>query len=114
MQITISQKHVVAPDAQENLVEERLLALGDRLQIDEARVTFERRWDVAPPYRVAIHIVTPGPDVLVEGADQTLAAAVLKTLRQLESKARQRAQRRVSRQRTNLQSPAITRQSTRR
>ena len=110
MQIVIAHKHVKSVDEQDRVVEQRLFALADRLQIDEARVVFERRWDGAPPYRVGIHIVTPGPDVLAEGEDQTLPAAVLKSLRQLETKARARAERHRNRARTNLQSPAIGRQ----
>jgi ribosome-associated translation inhibitor RaiA len=106
----ISHKHVKSVDEQDSLVEQRLFALADRLQIDEARVEFERRWDGTPPYRVGIHIVTPGPDVMAEGEDQTLHAAVLKSLRQLESKARERAERYRGRARTKLQSPVVGRQ----
>jgi ribosome-associated translation inhibitor RaiA len=110
MQIVISHKHVKSVDAQDQLVEQRLFALADRLQIDEARVEFERRWDGAPPYRVGIHIVTPGPDVLAEGEDQTLHAAVLKSLRQLETKARARSERHRHRAQSKLSAPAVSRQ----
>lgn len=112
MQIVIAHKHVKSVDDQDRVVEQRLFALADRLQIDEARVVFERRWDGAPPYRVGIHIVTPGPDVLAEGEDQTLPAAVLKSLRQLETKARDRAQRYQRRARTKLSTPVVGRQRT--
>ena len=105
MQIVISHKHVKSVDEQDSLVEQRLFALADRLQIDEAQVVFERRWDGTPPYRVSIHIVTPGPDVFSEGEDQTLHAAVLKSLQQLETKTRQRGERARQRIRTNLQAP---------
>lgn len=114
MQIVISHKHVKSVDEQDSLVEQRLFALADRLQIDEARVEFERRWDATPPYRVGIHIVTPGPDVVAEGEDQTLSAAVLKSLRQLDAKVRQRETRRMSRVKTNLQAPPLGRQGVRR
>ena len=109
MQIVIAHKHVKSVDEQDRLVEQRLFALADRLQIDEARVVFERRWDGAPPYRVGIHIVTPGPDVLAEGMDQTLPAAVLKSLRQLEGKVRDRANRTRQRSRSHLQAVEIGR-----
>lgn len=114
MKIVISHKHVKSVDEQDSLVEQRLFALADRLQIDEARVEFERCWDGELPYRVGIHIVTPGPDVMAEGADQTLNAAVLKSLRQLDDKVRQRHARRLSRVKTNLQTPASGRQGVRR
>ncbi len=114
MKIVISHKHVKSVDEQDSLVEQRLFALADRLQIDEARVVFERRWDGAPPYRVGIHIVTPGPDVMAEGEDQTLQAAVLKSLKQLETKTRQRGERARQRVQTNLQAPPLSRQGVRR
>lgn len=114
MQIVISHKHVRSVDEQDSLVEQRLFELADRLRIDEARVVFERRWDGTPPYRVGIHIVTPGPDVMAEGADQTLQAAVLKSLRQLDVKVRQRHARRLGRVETNLQAPPLGRQGVRR
>jgi len=114
MQIVISHKHVKSVDEQDRLVEQRLFALADRLQIDEARVEFERRWDGAPPYRVGIHIVTPGLDVTAEGEDQTLHAAALKSLRQLDDKVRRRKTRRSDRAKTNLQAPSLGRQGARR
>ncbi|MCG3146869.1 MAG: hypothetical protein PCFJNLEI_00303 [Verrucomicrobiae bacterium] len=110
MQIVISHNDVKSVDEQDRLIEQRLLALADRLQIDEARVVFERRWDCAPPYRVGIHIVTPGPDLMVEGEDQTLAAAVLKSLRALDRKVRGRTAQRLGRVKTNLQAPPLGRQ----
>ena len=105
MQFVISHKHVKSVDKQDRLVEQGPFALADRLQIDEARVEFERRWDCGPPYRVGIHIVTPGLDVLAEGTDQTLQAAVFKALRQLDDKARDRAARPRQQLRTNRQLP---------
>jgi ribosome-associated translation inhibitor RaiA len=114
MQIVISHKNVKSVDEQDSLVEQRLFALADQLQIDEARVVFERRWDGTPPYRVGIHIVTPGPDVMAEGEDQTLHAAVLKSLKQLETKTRQRGERARQRVQTNLQAPPLGRQGVRR
>jgi ribosome-associated translation inhibitor RaiA len=114
MQIVISHKHVKSVDEQDRLVEQRLFALADRLQIDEARVVFERRWDGTTPYRVGIHIVTPGPDVVAEGEDQTLQAAVLKSLRQLDDKVRRRKTRQSNRVKTNLQAPPLGRQEMRR
>lgn len=114
MQIVISHKNVKSVDAQDSFVEQQLFALANRLQIDEAHVVFERRWDGTPPYRVGIHIVTPGPDVMAEGEDQTLQAAMLKSLRQLETKARHRAERPGRRVRSNLQAPPLGRQGVRR
>ena len=114
MQILITHKHVKSVAAQDSLVEQRLFALADRLQIDQANVVFERRWDGAPPYRVSVHIVTPGPDVFAEGADQTLNAAVLKVLRDLDRKARARVARSQQRATTQLATPLSRRAGPRR
>lgn len=113
MNIVISHKSVQSVDEQDSLVEQRLFALGERIQIDEARVVFERRWEDSPPYRVGIHIVTPGPDVMAEGVDQTLNAAVIKSLRQLDGKLRQRQTRRTVRVKSNLTSRSPSRQAVR-
>jgi len=65
------------------------------LRIDEARVRVESNADQPYPYRVAAHLVTPGPDLEAEGRDYTFEAAlrkmgrtVGKTLRQREAKRR--------------------------
>lgn len=82
------------------LLEKELEALMPDLHIDEARVLFERRLDASPPFRVAFHLVTPGPDVVVEAADHTLRAALRKTVDSARAKIGRRhlkrAQRRVT------------------
>lgn len=62
------------------LLEKELAALAPDLRIDEARVWFERMADASPPFRVAFHLVTPGPDVMVEARDHTLRAALMKAV----------------------------------
>ena len=68
------------------------------LRIDEARVRVECHAGQPYPFRVAAHLVTPGPDLEAEGRDYTFEAAlrklgqaVGKTLRQRESKRRRAA-----------------------
>jgi ribosome-associated translation inhibitor RaiA len=111
MKITIEHKHVRSTDAIDRMVERQLLALANDVRIDIARVRLERQWDQTPPYRAAIHLITPGPDVKAEGADQTLQAAVAKALRILQRKSRLRSERARLRVKTNLQSPAQRRRA---
>jgi len=114
MLIMTIHKDVKSVNGLDSKVEQGLFALAERLQIDEARVEFERRWDGTPPFRVSIHIVTPGPDVIAEGADQTLHAAVLKAMQALERKAIHRQGRSLTRVKSNRQAPANHRHGGRR
>jgi ribosome-associated translation inhibitor RaiA len=88
----------------DTLIEDRILALEEDVQIDEARVRLECRWDESPGFRVAIHIVTPGPDLVVESSDHTLEAAIAKAVSQLEQKIRANAGNRLKRRRDRAQS----------
>lgn len=65
------------------LIRENLEALGEDLTIDEARVLIEHRLEASPAFRVAAHLVTPGPDVEAEAADHTARAALHKAIAQL-------------------------------
>ena len=40
----------------------------------------ERRHEGSPPFRVSVHLVTPGPDVFAESCDHTLHAAIGKVM----------------------------------
>ena len=107
----ITQHHNLrSTDELNSLVEERILAFGPRLQIDEARVRLECHWEESPAYRVAIHLVTPGPDVLAEGRDHTIRAAIAKAVADIEAKLGHRASKPLRRLRSNLQTPAPLRE----
>ncbi len=94
----------------DSLVEDRILALQPRLQIDEANVRLECRWEESPAYRVAVHLVTPGPDLLAEGRDHTLRAAIHKAVADIEDKLGERARKPLRRSRSNLQLSAPVRE----
>jgi ribosome-associated translation inhibitor RaiA len=68
-----------------------------QLRIDEAHVLVERRLEASPPFRIAAHLVTPGPDVFAEGVDHTLRAALQKTIAQLEARIDHRHLKRAQR-----------------
>jgi ribosome-associated translation inhibitor RaiA len=109
MKLTVEHLELRSTNSVDTLIEERILALEPRLQIDEARVRLERRRELSPPYRVTVHLVTPGPDLLAEAKDHTILAAIDKVMLDIESKLHQRADKRVRKIRSNLQSPPITR-----
>jgi ribosome-associated translation inhibitor RaiA len=110
MQITTQHRNLRSTDKVDSLVEERILALQPRLQIGEAKVCLEYRWEESPAYRVGIHLVTPGPDVLAEGCDHTLRSAIAKAMAEVEVKLAYRARKTLHRLRSNLQTPAPPRE----
>jgi ribosome-associated translation inhibitor RaiA len=109
MKLTVEHFDLRSTNSVDTLIEERILALEPELHIEEARVRLERHREISPPYRVAVHLVTPGPDLLAEGKDHTILAAIDKVMLDIESKLHQRADKRVRKVRSNLQSPPITR-----
>ncbi|MFZ4681543.1 MAG: HPF/RaiA family ribosome-associated protein [Terrimicrobiaceae bacterium] len=89
-----------------SFLEKQLQALGTLRQIDEARVRLEHHAESSPPFRVALHLVTPGPDFAAEAVDHTLRAALAKVVGELEVKIKGRTANRSPRARGNLQEPA--------
>lgn len=109
MKLTVQHFDIRSTNVVDTLIEERILALQPRLQIDEANVRLEHRHEISPAFRVHVHLVTPGPDVLAEGRDHTIRAAIDKALAQLEYKIISRGLKRTQRLKSNLQSPAALR-----
>ena len=81
MKLTVQHHHLRSSDDLDSLIENRILALQPRLQIDEAHVRLECRFEESPAFSVHVHLVTPGPDVFAESRDHTLRAAFAKALR---------------------------------
>jgi ribosome-associated translation inhibitor RaiA len=102
MKLTVQHFHLPSIHPVDALVEERILALHERLRIDEASVRLEHQGHLSPPFRVSVHLVIPGPDVLVESRGHTLRAAIDKTLALIERTLDGRAVRRRHRHKTNL------------
>ena len=97
MKLILSHRHHKPSPSFTALVKQRIQSLRDDLQIDEARVLMERRLETSPPFRVAAHLVTPGPDVFADAVDHTLRAALEKMIGQLESRIVHRHQKRARR-----------------
>ena len=114
MKLIVQHHKIRSTDELDSLLEERIFELEPRLQIDEARVRLECRWGASPAYRVAIHIVTPGPDLEAEGLDHTIHAAIGKAFLDLETRLRDREHKPIRRVRSNLQTPVALRSGWRR
>jgi ribosome-associated translation inhibitor RaiA len=110
MKLNVQHHNLRSTHELDSLIEERILALQPRLQIDEAKIRLECRWEESPAYRVAIHLVTPGPDVLAEGRDHTIRAAIAKAVADIEAKLGDRDRKPLRRLRSNLQTPAPVRE----
>lgn len=97
MNITIRHINHKPSDSLIELLKSELKALLPFLRIDEARVLVEHNSEASPPYRVAFHLVTPGPDIMAETTDHTLRAALLKGARTLRNKIDERHDKRARR-----------------
>ena len=106
MKLTVQHHHLRSTHELDSLIENRILALQPRLQIDEAHVRMECRSELSPAFGVRIRLVTPGPDVFAEGCDHTIHAAIHKAMGKIESRLDHREAKRLQRARSNLQTPA--------
>ena len=97
MKLTLKHFNLRSLDTVDSWVEQQILALGQFRLIDEANVRLAHMQESSPPYRVHVHLVTPGPDVFVEGRDHTLRAAFGKVMTQLRDKLTGRATKRARR-----------------
>jgi ribosome-associated translation inhibitor RaiA len=105
MKLTVQQHKLRSTDELDSLLEARIFELEPRLQVDETRVRLECRWEKSSAYRVAIHIVTPAPDLEAAGQDHTIRAAIGKAFMDLEDRLRDREGKPRRRLRSNRQTP---------
>jgi ribosome-associated translation inhibitor RaiA len=82
-------------------IERQVQALGAARRIDEARIHIARLENASPAYEVRAHLVTPGPDLIVNGRDHTLRAAFSKVIDLLRGQIAWRAEKSRHRTRTN-------------
>lgn len=109
MKLTIRNRNLVTEHAFDALIESRLIALADRVKIDDATVTLERLTDASPPYRVQLHIAVPGPDLRAEHNDNTARQAFTRALDDIERKLRERELKRIGRTRSRAPRTCVTR-----
>ncbi len=106
MKLNLQHVHVPSNDDLDSLIENQILALQPRLQIEEANVRLEHRFEVSPAYAVRIHLVIPGPDLFVEENDHTLRAAFGKVMQRLNEQITRRSHKRQQKVKSNLSAPA--------
>ena len=106
MKLNVQHHNLRSTHEVDLLIENRILALEPRVQIDEAKVRLECRFESSPAFGARIHLVTPGPDVFAEGRDHTIRAAVRKAVSEVESKLSHREVKRRQRVRSTLKAPA--------
>ena len=109
MKLTVQHHHLRSSDELDSLIENRILALQPRLQIDEANVRLACRLEESPAFSVRVHLVTPGPDVFAERRDHTIRAAIEKVMAVIEAKIGSRLEKRRRRIHSNVQEPALRR-----
>lgn len=86
----------------QELVETKVKKLQNLAAIASARVTLEGQPGIRPAFRVLTHLEVPGPDFHAQASDYTLAAALLKVVKNLEKQIRSRKNRRAHKWRTNV------------
>jgi ribosome-associated translation inhibitor RaiA len=109
MKLTISNRHLPPTKTLDALIENRLIALGDRVRIDDAHVLVEYRAEASPPFRVALHLAVPGPDVHTEKIDNTPLQAFTRAIEDVERRLRERSLNRLGRAVTRAQRTAVHR-----
>src|SRR5215475_11279692 len=87
----------------QQLIEAKLRKLQTLAAIATARVTLEWQPGMGPAFRVLTKLEVPGPDFHAEASDYTLAAALVKVIKNLEKQIRSRKNRRADKRKTNLQ-----------
>jgi ribosome-associated translation inhibitor RaiA len=114
MRLNLQHFSVRSTDALDSWIEQQLFALGRLRQIDEANVRLAHRREASPAYHVHVHLVTPGPDIYVEGFDHTVRAAFTKVMQELSNNILGRGKKRLQKVKSNLstrgaKAPAATR-----
>ncbi len=104
MKLTLTHRNHEPSDSIAEMIGKELKSLQPDLQIDEARVHLERSLTDSPPFSASFHLVTPGPDIIVQATDHTLRAALLKAMAAVKDKI---DHRNVKRARRREGAPAI-------
>ena len=107
MRLNVQHHNLRSTNELDSLVEDCILALQPRWQIDEAHVRLECHFASSPAFNVHIHLVTPDTGVFAEGRDHTIRAAVRKAMSEIKSKLGHRDMKRQRRVRSDRQALAI-------
>jgi len=108
MKLVIRHSEISRAKALSPHLRKQILELEPLRQIDEAVVDLAHEREASPPFRVHVHLVTPGPDFFAEARDHTLAAALAKVTKQLARTIGRRADKRRVRLNGKLKVPSRT------
>lgn len=97
MKVSLTHHNHAPSDSIVEMIGKELKSLQPDLQIDEARVHLERSLTDSPPFSASFHLVTPGPDVIVQATDHTLRAALVKAIAAAKDKIHHRSLKRARR-----------------
>jgi hypothetical protein len=100
MKVVVKHTGIALRKWMDSSVRKQILALSPLRQIDEAQVQIARDHEASPPFRVHLHLVTPGPDIAAEARDHTLAAALGKVLKRATEEIKRRSAQQLARRRT--------------
>ena len=78
MKVNIQHRHGGNKELTERLIKSSLSMIGQRRRITEAFIRIEERPELSPSVTMLAHLVTPGPDIVVQASDHSLAAAISK------------------------------------
>lgn len=104
MQLKLTHRNHRPSSSITALIEAELASLEPDLRIDEARVAIERSLTESPPFRISLHLVTPGPDIIIRVKDHTLRAAAAKAFERVREKIGQKREKRTR----NRNTPHVT------
>ncbi len=99
MKILLQHGNVRPTPGIENLVERRLLALADRVAIEEAVVRLADVREASPRYQVSVYLRVPGPDIHSTACDHTVRVTLEKAFDAVEAQIASRQGRRIQRRR---------------
>lgn len=95
MKLTLQYRNVPSTGGIEALMTSLINALRPAIKIDHAIVRLDQSAEASPRFSIFVHLVTPGPDVIAEGRDHTLLAAINKVISALKAKIGQRRLKRL-------------------
>lgn len=101
MKLILRYCHHDPSNSLSSLIREHFDAIGKKRPVDEARIVVERRMEGSPPFRISVHLVTPGPDLFAESVEHTFRAALRKVVEQIEAELSRRSRKRMRNQRSS-------------
>lgn len=106
MKMSYQHHHNRSALAAEILLESHLSALARQRPIEAVVARFEECHHRSPRFLARVHVIIPGPDITVTAQDHSLAAAVTKAAKIINSRVQKRAHKRALRIRADSSRPS--------